>query len=198
MQAMCEVSAPVVAIAFILAAVFIPVAFLGGISGQIYKQFALTIAASVLLSAFNALSLSPALSAMLLRPKADQSRSPLAPLFDGFNRAFGWTTGPLSDRREVSEPPHRHGPGRAGHLRWRGHAIPDAARRVPAGRGPGALLRLGPPPRCRVDGPHRPGHAENRVRDRQDAGRGRPTSLLAASHRHRDFQFRTSPPSSPR
>ena len=91
-QAMREVSAPVVAIAFILAAVFIPVAFLGGISGQIYKQFALTIAASVLLSAFNALSLSPALSAMLLRPKG-QSRSLLAPLFRGFNRAFAWTTG---------------------------------------------------------------------------------------------------------
>ena len=74
MRAMSEVSAPVVAIAFILAAVFIPVAFLGGISGQIYKQFALTIAVSVLLSAFNALSLSPALSAILLRPKA-KSRS---------------------------------------------------------------------------------------------------------------------------
>src|SRR5262249_16739895 len=56
-QAMEEVSGPVVAIAFILAAVFIPVAFLGGISGQIYRQFALTIAASVLLSAFNALTL---------------------------------------------------------------------------------------------------------------------------------------------
>src|SRR5207253_4216031 len=56
-RAMDEVSAPVVAIAFILAAVFIPVAFLGGISGEIYKQFALTIAVSVLLSAFSALSL---------------------------------------------------------------------------------------------------------------------------------------------
>jgi multidrug efflux pump subunit AcrB len=66
-RAMEEVSAPVVAIACILAAAFIPVAFLGGISGQIYKQFALTIAASVLISAFNALSLSPALSAILLR-----------------------------------------------------------------------------------------------------------------------------------
>ncbi len=90
-KAMSEVSAPVVAIAFILAAVFIPVAFLGGISGQIYKQFALTIATSVLLSAFNALSLSPALSAILLRPKG-KSRSLLAPLFGGFNRAFRWTT----------------------------------------------------------------------------------------------------------
>ena len=63
-QAMEEVSGPVVAIACILAAVFIPVAFLGGISGQIYRQFALTIAVSVLLSAFNALTLSPALSAL--------------------------------------------------------------------------------------------------------------------------------------
>src|SRR6185503_2851023 len=90
-QAMKEVSAPVVAIAFILAAVFIPVAFLGGISGQIYKQFALTIAVSVLLSAFSALSLSPALAALLLRPKSE-SRGLLARAFGGFNRAFTWTT----------------------------------------------------------------------------------------------------------
>ena len=61
LRAMEAVSGPVVAIACILAAVFIPVAFIGGISGQIYRQFALTIAASVLISAFNALSLSPAL-----------------------------------------------------------------------------------------------------------------------------------------
>jgi multidrug efflux pump len=87
-QAMDEVSAPVVAIAFILAAAFIPVAFLGGISGQIYKQFALTIAASVLISAFNALSLSPALSAILLRPKM-QGRG--RRFFGGFDRAFEWT-----------------------------------------------------------------------------------------------------------
>ena len=89
-QAMEEVSGPVVAIACILAAVFIPVAFLGGISGQIYRQFALTIAASVLLSAFNALTLSPALSALILRPK--QARGGLARVFGGFNRAFAWTT----------------------------------------------------------------------------------------------------------
>jgi multidrug efflux pump len=90
-RAMDQVSAPVVAIAFILAAVFIPVAFLGGISGQIYKQFALTIACSVLLSAFSALSLSPALSAMLLKPHK-VSRGPLARLGDYFNRGFGWAT----------------------------------------------------------------------------------------------------------
>ena len=82
-----EVSGPVVAIAFILAAVFIPVAFLGGISGQIYRQFALTIAVSVLLSAFNALSLSPALSAMILRPRKD-TRGLLAQSFGDFNQGF--------------------------------------------------------------------------------------------------------------
>jgi multidrug efflux pump len=89
-RAMEEVSAPVVAIACILAAAFIPVAFLGGISGQIYKQFALTIAVSVLISAFNALSLSPALSAILLRPKM-QTRGPLGRFFNGFDRVFEWT-----------------------------------------------------------------------------------------------------------
>jgi multidrug efflux pump len=91
-RAMEEVSAPVVAIACILSAAFIPVAFLGGISGQIYKQFALTIAVSVLISAFNALSLSPALSAILLRPKM-QSRGPLGRFFNGFDRVFEWTRG---------------------------------------------------------------------------------------------------------
>jgi len=90
-KAMEEVSGPVVAIAFILTAVFIPVAFLGGISGQIYRQFALTIAASVLISAFSALTLSPALSAMLLRP-VPATRGPLARAFGVFNRGFDWTT----------------------------------------------------------------------------------------------------------
>ena len=90
-RALQEVSGPVVAIACILAAVFIPVAFLGGISGQIYRQFALTIAASVLLSAFNALSLSPALSALLLKPKSE-SKGLLARFFGKFNQGFEWTT----------------------------------------------------------------------------------------------------------
>src|SRR6202521_6347580 len=88
-QAMDEVSGPVVAIALILAAVFIPVAFLGGISGQISRQFALTIAASVLLSSFNALTLSPALCVLLLRPRQNRKSSgPLAGFFELFNRAL--------------------------------------------------------------------------------------------------------------
>jgi hydrophobe/amphiphile efflux-1 (HAE1) family protein len=90
MHAMAEVSGPVVAIACILGAVFIPVAFLGGIAGQIYRQFALTIAASVLISAFSALSLSPALCAMILRPKREKGW--MARLFGGFNRGFEWIT----------------------------------------------------------------------------------------------------------
>ncbi len=91
LHAMDEVSGPVVAIAFILSAVFIPVAFLGGISGQIYRQFALTIAVSVLISAFSALSLSPALSSLLLKPTTE-SKGLLARFFGGFNRGFAWTT----------------------------------------------------------------------------------------------------------
>ena len=90
-QAMKEVSGPVVGIALILSAVFVPVAFVGGLTGQMYQQFALTIAISVLLSAFSALSLSPALSAMLLKP-ARARRGPLAAFFRGFNRVFDGTT----------------------------------------------------------------------------------------------------------
>ena len=90
-QAMKEVSAPVVGIALILSAVFIPVAFVGGLTGQMYQQFALTIAISVLLSAFSALSLSPALACMLLKP-AKEKKGLLAKLFGGFNKGFDWTT----------------------------------------------------------------------------------------------------------
>src|SRR5262247_684061 len=90
-QAMKEVSAPVIGIALILSAVFIPVAFLGGLTGRMYQQFALTIAISVLLSAFSALSLSPALSAMLLKP-AKPATGILGKFFSGFNRIFERTT----------------------------------------------------------------------------------------------------------
>ncbi len=86
-QAMKEVSAPVIGIALILSAVFIPVAFIPGLTGRMYQQFALTIAISVLLSAFSALSLSPALSAMLLKP-AKPMKGPLGWFFGGFNRVF--------------------------------------------------------------------------------------------------------------
>src|SRR4029078_4586104 len=90
--AMKEVSGPVIAIALILCAVFVPVALLGGITGRLYQQFALTIAISVLLSAFLALSLAPALCAMILKP-AKPTGGPLGAFYRGFNKVFEVTTG---------------------------------------------------------------------------------------------------------
>ena len=90
-KAMEEVSGPVVAIAIILAAVFLPTVFIPGITGRLYQQFAVTIAISVLISAFNALTLSPALSALLLRPRT-KSTSSIAKFFDWFNRVYGRAT----------------------------------------------------------------------------------------------------------
>ncbi len=93
-RAMREVSGPVVAIALVLCAVFVPVAFLGGISGALYKQFAVTVAVSTLLSAFVALSLTPALCALLMKPKAhaeaseSRQRNPIVRFFAAFNRGF--------------------------------------------------------------------------------------------------------------
>jgi HAE1 family hydrophobic/amphiphilic exporter-1 len=89
--AMKEVTGPVIAIALILAAVFVPTAFIPGITGRLYQQFAVTIAVSVIISAFNALTLSPALAALLLKPKK-KSNGPLQKFFDAFNRAFGAAT----------------------------------------------------------------------------------------------------------
>jgi HAE1 family hydrophobic/amphiphilic exporter-1 len=86
-KAMEELSGPVVAIALVLSSVFVPTALIPGITGRLYQQFALTIAISVVLSAFNALTLSPALAGLLLRPKR-KSHGPLRKFFDGFNRMF--------------------------------------------------------------------------------------------------------------
>jgi hydrophobic/amphiphilic exporter-1 (mainly G- bacteria), HAE1 family len=92
LKAMEEVSGPVVGIALVLSAVFVPMAALGGIKGLLNQQFAITIAISVIISAFNALTLSPALSALLLRPRK-KSRGPLAKFFALFNRFFEKVTG---------------------------------------------------------------------------------------------------------
>src|SRR5271166_3176252 len=86
-KAMEELSGPVIGIALVLTAVFVPTVFIPGITGRLYQQFALTIAISVIVSAFNALTLSPALGAMLLRPKKE-THGPLARFFAWFNRVF--------------------------------------------------------------------------------------------------------------
>ena len=91
LKAMEEISGPVIGIALVLSAVFVPTVFIPGITGRLYQQFAVTIAISVILSAFNALTLSPALAALLLKPKTE-SRGLLRRFFDWFNRMFGRAT----------------------------------------------------------------------------------------------------------
>jgi hydrophobe/amphiphile efflux-1 (HAE1) family protein len=89
-KAMSEVSGPIIAISLVLAAVFVPIAFIDGVTGQFYRQFAVTIAVSVLISAFNSLTLSPALAAVLLQPHGAK-KDRLAQLIDRvFGRFFGW------------------------------------------------------------------------------------------------------------
>ena len=94
-QAMSEVSGPIVAITLVLASVFVPLAFLGGVTGQFYKQFAVTIAAAVIISGFNSLTLSPALAAMLLQPHGAKKDAlgrwierVFGRFFAAFNRVF--------------------------------------------------------------------------------------------------------------
>ena len=91
-KAMDEVSGPIIAIALVLCAVFVPVAFISGLTGQFYRQFALTIAFSTLISAFNSLTLSPALAAVLLKPRGAAADRPTRVL----NRLFGWLFVPFN------------------------------------------------------------------------------------------------------
>src|SRR5262249_25186336 len=88
-EAMRQVSGPVIAVGLVLSAVFVPCAFITGLMGQFYRQFALTIAVSTVISAFNSLTLSPALSALLLHPRKQQERSEVLPWF-GFVLLGGW------------------------------------------------------------------------------------------------------------
>jgi HAE1 family hydrophobic/amphiphilic exporter-1 len=90
-KAMDELTGPVIGIALVLAAVFVPTVFIPGITGKLYQQFAITIAISVIVSAFNALTLSPALGGLLLRPHR-KARGPVGRFFEWFNRAFDLST----------------------------------------------------------------------------------------------------------
>src|SRR5690606_5466632 len=91
-QAMREVTSPIIAISAVLVAVFVPTAFISGLSGEFYSQFALTIAISTVISAFNSLTLSPALSAVLLKPHG----APPDRLQRGIDLAFGWLLRPFN------------------------------------------------------------------------------------------------------
>src|SRR6201997_2018947 len=91
LQAMKEITGPVIGVALVLASVFVPTAFIPGITGRLYQQFAVTIAVSVIISAFNALTLSPPLCALLLRRRS-QNKGPAGKFFSWFNRLFGRAT----------------------------------------------------------------------------------------------------------
>ena len=139
-KAMEEVSGPVIAIALILAAVFVPTAFIPGITGRLYQQFAITIALSVVISAFNALTLSPALSSLLLRPKKP-ARGPLGLFFGWFNRWFDRATngyvgicGSLDSQRRTFDG----APGPVCSRRW--ILRRPAPERVPADGRPGVSI----------------------------------------------------------
>ncbi len=110
-QAMREVSGPIIAIALVLCAVFVPMAFLSGVTGQFYKQFAVTIAISTVISAINSLTLSPALAAKLLKPR-DAPKDALSRVIDAL---FGWVFRPFNrffKRNSAALP------GRAWRVRW--------------------------------------------------------------------------------
>src|ERR1700693_2994249 len=91
LRAMKEITGPVIGVALVLASVFVPTAFIPGITGRLYQQFAVTIAVSVMISAFNALTLSPALCALLLR-RREETKGPLGKFFAWFNHLFGQAT----------------------------------------------------------------------------------------------------------
>ena len=166
---MQEVSGPVVAIVLVLCAVFVPVSFLGGLAGELYRQFAITIAVSVVISGIVALTLTPALCALLLKPGHGEPWLP----FRVFNRGFDWLTRALHRRRRLLPAPCR---GRAGRRRADARrdlvAVPAGARRARAGRGPGLRLPRDDAAAGRLARPHDRDHgAGDRRRDAEPGGR---------------------------
>ncbi len=151
-QAMNEVSAPVVAIAFILAAVFIPVAFIGGISGQIYKQFALTIAVSVLLVRIQRVVAKSGAGIDAAAARINNLAALLARGFGLFNRGFDWTNRKYMSVGWIPDPAVGLRGDRTGRIYiadWR--IVPQFAVRLPAERRPGCILRVDSSTRWSID-----------------------------------------------
>ena len=176
-KAMDEVQGPVVAIALVLAAVFIPMAFIPGVTGQLYKQFAITVAVSTMFSALVALTLTPALCAMLLKPHAPGERrgGPLAGFFEWFNRVFDRHQRALWPDRRTRRAP------RAGRARDPGRRDPRDRRaaahhadRLRAGRGQGRGVHAGDPAGGRLAAAHGRGCAAG-PGDRRARFRASPT-----------------------
>ena len=148
-RAMNEVTGPIIAITLVLMAVFLPTAFLGGITGQLYRQFALTIAATALLSAINALTLKPAQCALYLRP-VSKTRLVQQALRCGVQtrRAILWLVGPATRPRVVAGIARLPGRGARD-----GVVVRKDAERIPPHRRPGLPHHCDPAPRRRVPGP---------------------------------------------
>ena len=170
-QAMQEVSGPVIAIVLVLCAVFIPVSFLGGLAGELYRQFAITIAVSVVISGIVALTLTPALCAILLKPGHSQPWLP----FRVFNRGFDWVTRTLHGRRGLLPAPRAWSALVliGAHARRHLVAVPARAGRPRAGRGSGRRFSRDDAAACRVTRPHDRDHREGDGRRDAEPGRRR-------------------------
>ncbi len=153
-KAMDEISGPIIAITLVLMAVFIPAALMPGITGQLYRQFAITIAASTFFSAVNALTLSPALCALLLKPPQERRFF----IFRWFNAAFGKLAHAQHSLVTPDDRPQGAGDGAVRrNLRGRGMGLPGAAGRLSAGGGSGLRRGRRPAPGRPVAPAHRAG-----------------------------------------
>ena len=136
-RAMTEIAGALISIVLVLVAVFLPVAFLGGVTGTLYQQFAITIAISVVISGVMALTLSPALAAIIIKAHHGEKKG----FFRWFENGFNRLTQRLRRRRRAPDPglADRAAPVRRDHRRHPGD-VPDPSRQLRAGRGPGLLL----------------------------------------------------------
>ena len=170
-KAMDEVQGPVIAIALILAAVFVPMGFIPGVTGQLYKQFAVTVAVSTGFSALVALTLTPTLCILLMKPH-EESNGPVARFFKGFNSGLRLAERALRPSRPHARPPHAAGDADAGHRRAGDRGpVPRRADRLRAGRGQGRRLHAGAAARRGVAGAHRRRAGEARTAGPPDRGR---------------------------
>ena len=183
-SAMADVGGPVIAIALVLAAVFVPVAFLGGLTGQLYKQFALTLAVSVILSAICALTFTPAMCALLLMPveEAHPRHGPLGWFFAKFNGLFERSRNGYIRSRVGHGAPRRH--RHADLRRVAGGGLGTdrhASDGLGAARGPGLRARGGEPAARCVAGTHQRRHVGSSPVSRARSRASTASSTSAAS-----------------
>ena len=184
LEAMRQITGPIIAISLVLLSVFVPVAFIPGISGQLFRQFAVTISIAMLISALNALTLSPALCAIFLRHEIP-TRGPIFQVLRGINLVRdGYARVVQRLIRVVADVAAAGGADRRRHLRPRAHH----ADQLPARGGSGRVLPQHPAARRRLGGAHQRDHAAGRGDAEDDAagaGRVRRDRLLAARRRQR-------------